>query len=65
MKWALFFLAEYCNIFVVSAVAVTLFLGGLVWAFVTRLGVVYFENPYTSLVLYLDRWTFPRIRLTN
>ena len=27
-RWALYFLAEYANIFVVSAVAVTLFLGG-------------------------------------
>jgi len=27
-RWALYFLAEYCNIFVVSAVAVTLFWGG-------------------------------------
>jgi NADH-quinone oxidoreductase subunit H len=27
-RWALYFLAEYANVFVVSAVAVTLFLGG-------------------------------------
>ncbi|MGO9255337.1 MAG: complex I subunit 1/NuoH family protein [Bryobacteraceae bacterium] len=27
-RWALYFLAEYCNIFVVSSVAVTLFWGG-------------------------------------
>ena len=27
-RWALYFLAEYANIFVVSAVAVTLFWGG-------------------------------------
>ena len=27
-RWALYFLAEYANIFVVSSVAVTLFLGG-------------------------------------
>ena len=27
-RWALYFLAEYCNIFVISAVAVTLFWGG-------------------------------------
>ena len=27
-RWALYFLAEYANMFVVSSVAVTLFLGG-------------------------------------
>ena len=27
-RWALYFLAEYCNIFVISSVAVTLFWGG-------------------------------------
>ena len=27
-RWALYFLAEYANIFVVASVAVTLFLGG-------------------------------------
>src|SRR3989441_1469130 len=38
-RWALYFLAEYANIFVVSAVAVTLFWGGGVWA-VSRLGLL-------------------------
>jgi NADH-quinone oxidoreductase subunit H len=42
-RWALYFLAEYANIFVVSSVAVTLFLGGWLRPFP---GVSWLEVPF-------------------
>ena len=42
-RWALYFLAEYANIFVVSAVAVTLFLGGWLRPFPS---VTWLEVPF-------------------
>ncbi len=65
MKWGFFFLGEYANIIVISAIAVTLFLGGwsgpwlpeslgFVWFF-AKLGVLLF-------VFMWVRWTFPRFR---
>lgn len=63
MKFAMFFLAEFVNMFTVSAIATTLFLGGWdgpvlpswIWFLIKTLGVV--------LVLMLFRWTFPRLRV--
>lgn len=62
MRFALFFLAEYTNMIIVSMVATTLFLGGhhgpvlpgFVWFFLK----VYF----LIFVMMWFRWTFPRIR---
>ena len=64
MKFAMFFLAEFVNMFTVSAVAVTLFFGGWngfelipswIWFLVKTLLVV--------LLLMLFRWTYPRLRV--
>ena len=41
-RWALYFLAEYCNIFVIASVAVTLFWGGWLRPFPS---VVWLEYP--------------------
>jgi len=62
MRFAFFFLAEYTNIFIVSAIATTLFLGGyqgpilpgIVWFFVKSYLLVF-------IILWF-RWTFPRVR---
>ncbi len=62
MQFALFFLAEYTNIFIVSAIATTFFLGGysgpvlpgIIWFFVKTYGLVF--------VILWFRWTFPRVR---
>ena len=65
MKWALFFLAEYCNIFVVSAIGVTLFLGG--WSGPFLPGWVWFilkTHLLFSFFIWI-RWTFPRIRIDH
>jgi len=64
MKFAMFFLAEFVNLFTVSAIATTLFLGGWngwefipswIWFLMKSLGVV--------LLLMLFRWTYPRLRV--
>ena len=62
MRFAFFFLAEYTNIFIVSAIATTFFLGGyqgpilpgIVWFFVKSYLLVF-------IILWF-RWTFPRVR---
>lgn len=62
MRFALFFLAEYTNIFIVSAIAATFFLGGYQGPFLP--GIVWFLLKSYSLVFVIMwlRWTFPRVR---
>ena len=65
MKFALFFLAEYCNLFVVSSIAVVVFLGG--WLGPVLPGWLWFVIK-TFLVMSFFiwiRWTFPRIRIDH
>ncbi len=67
MKFALFFLAEYVNMFTVSMLATTLFLGGWNGPFVHQLpwlGVFYFLGK-VCLFLFFYIWlrgTLPRFR---
>src|ERR671915_452941 len=67
MKFALFFLAEYINMFTVSMLATTLFLGGWNVPFIHQLpwlGVFYFFGK-VMLFLFLYIWlrgTLPRFR---
>jgi NADH-quinone oxidoreductase subunit H len=74
MGFGLFFLGEYTNMFLVCAIAATLFLGG--WhgpAFLTTSSTGVFANVYQILwfllkvyglllVMIWARWTFPRVR---
>ncbi len=62
MRFALFFLAEYTNMFIVSAVATVLFLGG--WRGPILPGVVWFLLKVYALIFLIMwfRWTFPRVR---
>lgn len=63
MKFAMFFVAEYTNLFIISAVAVTLFWGGwhgpflpaLVWFLIKTYGIIF--------LLMWVRWTLPRVRM--
>jgi NADH-quinone oxidoreductase subunit H len=63
MKFAMFFLAEFVNMFTISAIATTLFLGGWngpflpswIWFLLKTLGVVF--------LLMMIRWTYPRMRV--
>ncbi len=67
MKFALFFMAEYIKMIAISAIAVTLFLGGYRGPFVDAapiLGPVYFLGKVIA-VLFLIIWvraTLPRFR---
>jgi NADH-quinone oxidoreductase subunit H len=68
MRFALFFLAEYSNMFIVTAVATTLFFGG--WkspsllGFLPVPGVIWFFLKVYLLIFVIIwvRWTFPRLR---
>lgn len=62
MKFAMFFLGEYTNLFIISAIAATLFFGGwqgpflppVIWFLIKTYGII--------TVIMWTRWTFPRIR---
>lgn len=62
MRFAIFFLAEYTNMFLVSAVATILFLGG--WHGPVLPPVVWFLLKVYAMIFLMMwfRWTFPRLR---
>ena len=62
MRFALFFLAEYTNMFIAAAVATVLFLGGWHGPFLP--GVIWFLLKVYAVIFLLMwfRWTFPRVR---
>jgi NADH-quinone oxidoreductase subunit H len=70
MKFAMFYLAEYTNMFAVSAIASALFLGGWTSPFGSFMsgpiwGVFWFVAKALGLVLIQMwlRWTLPRVRV--
>jgi NADH-quinone oxidoreductase subunit H len=76
MKFALFFLAEYVNIFVVCAIGATLFLGGWMpfhignWTAFNQVmdyipsSIWFFGKTFFLIfVIMWFRWTFPRLRI--
>src|SRR5574344_1450257 len=75
MGFGYFYLAEYLNLFVISGIATTVFLGGWapiyisIEAFVTVMnyipGIVWFLGKTFDIVWILMwiRWTFPRLRI--
>ena len=77
MRWSLFFMAEYAAMVVVSAIAVTVYLGGWYFPFLYRLTeanghhnlyvivglIVFIVKLLAVLYLYFWlRWTLPRFR---
>lgn len=76
IKFAFFFLAEYMNMFIVSALAATVFLGGWMplhighWAGFNKVmdfvpPIIWFIGK-TSFVIFIImwfKWTFPRLRI--
>jgi NADH-quinone oxidoreductase subunit H len=76
MKFALFFLAEYINVFIVCAIGATLFLGGWMplhigeWTAFNGImdwipsSVWFFGKTFFLIFLMMwFRWTFPRLRI--
>lgn len=76
MKFALFFLAEYINIFIVCAIGATLFLGGWMpfhlgtWEGFNHImdyipSFIWFfgKTFFLIFVIMWFRWTFPRLRV--
>ena len=63
MKFAMFFVAEYTNMFIISAIAATLFFGG--WQGPWLPGLVWFLLKSYGFVFFLMwmRWTLPRVRM--
>lgn len=70
MKFAYFFLAEFINMFIIAAIATTVFFGGWLSPFgitesVPWIGVFWFLGKTLLLVFLMMwfRWTFPRLRV--
>ncbi len=76
MKFALFFLAEYVNVFIVCAIGATLFLGGTMplhigqWNEFNQVmdyipsSIWFFGKTFFLIFLIMwFRWTFPRLRI--
>jgi NADH-quinone oxidoreductase subunit H len=76
MKFALFFLAEYVNVFIVCAIGATLFLGGWMpfhigeWRSFNHImdlipsSLWFFGKTFFLIFLMMwFRWTFPRLRI--
>lgn len=70
MKFAYFFLAEFINMFIIAAIATTVFFGGWLSPFgitesVPLLGIFWFLAKTFVLVFLMMwfRWTFPRLRV--
>ena len=63
MKFAMFFLAEFVNMFTVSAIATTLFLGGWNGPFLPSWIWFLLKTLFVVFILMVFRWTFPRLRV--
>jgi len=63
MKFAMFFLAEFVNMFTVSAIATTVFLGGWNGPFLPSWVWFMGKTMFMVFVFMLFRWTYPRLRV--
>ena len=70
MKFAYFFLAEFINMFIIAAIATTIFFGAWLSPFgitasIPWLGIFWFLGKTLVLVFLMMwfRWTFPRLRV--
>ena len=70
MKFAYFFLAEFINMFIIAAIATTVFFGAYLSPFgitdsIPLLGVFWFFIKTLILIFLMMwfRWTFPRLRI--
>ncbi len=70
MKFAYFFLAEFINMFIIAAIATTVFFGAYLSPFgitesIPLLGVFWFLIKTLAIIFLMMwfRWTFPRLRI--
>ena len=76
IKFALFYLAEFVNMFIVAAVAATVFLGGWmplhfgsfeafnhVMDFIPPIVWFFGKSFFVILIIMWFKWTFPRLRV--
>jgi NADH-quinone oxidoreductase subunit H len=70
MKFAYFFLAEFINMFIIAAIAVTMFFGGWLAPFDLFDNVWFLQPVWFFLKVFLIillmmffRWTYPRLRI--
>ena len=76
IKFAFFFLAEYMNMFIIAAVATTMFLGGwlpfhlfhwhgfnLIMDFIPPVLWFFGKTAFIIYVMMWFKWTFPRLRI--
>ncbi len=62
MRFALFFLAEYTNMFIAAAIATVFFLGGWRGPFLPGIAWFLIKVYFIIFLLMWFRWTFPRVR---
>jgi NADH-quinone oxidoreductase subunit H len=62
MRFALFFLAEYTNMFIVAAIATVFFLGGWQGPFLPGIAWFLLKVYFVIFLIMWFRWTFPRVR---
>jgi NADH-quinone oxidoreductase subunit H len=62
MRFALFFLAEYTNMFIVAAIATVFFLGGWQGPFLPGFAWFFIKVYFIIFMIMWFRWTFPRVR---
>ncbi len=68
MRWSFFMLAEYADMFVVAAIATTVFLGGwqAPFEFLTFIPAAFWFLGKALLIVFVQmwlRWTLPRLRV--
>ena len=63
MKFAMFFMAEFLNLFLVSAIAATLFLGGWHGPFLPSWLWFLLKTFFIVFVIIWFKWTYPRLRV--
>ena len=62
MRFALFQFAEFTNVFIVSAIATTFFLGGYNGPILPGIIWFFIKTYFLVFVIMWFRWTFPRVR---
>ncbi|MDH5654521.1 MAG: NADH-quinone oxidoreductase subunit NuoH [Spirochaetia bacterium] len=75
IRFLIFFFAEWANLYVISAILSSLFLGGWnspfhegftigsVFIEATGIGILFFKSIFLTFLIIMLRWTLPRLRI--